>query len=77
MTSVICPSYLKPSEFGSLSYEDNYYKSWEMVVPRNQNDSTAVTVLFMMVSGGGGGGSPEIHNHLHYFERVQLQDCIR
>ncbi len=23
-----------------------------MVVPRNLNDSTAVTVLFMMVSGG-------------------------
>ncbi len=24
------------------------------MVPRNVNDSTAVTVLFMMVSGGGG-----------------------
>ncbi len=48
-----------------------------MVVPRNLNDSTAVTVLFMMVSGGerggGGTGSPEVHDHLHCFERVQLQ----
>ncbi len=23
--------------------------------------------------GGGGGGSPEVHDHLHCFERVQLQ----
>ncbi len=39
-------------------------------MPRNLNDSTAVTVLFMMVKGGF---SPEIHKHLHCFERVQLQ----
>ncbi len=45
-----------------------------MVVPRNLNDSTAVTVLFMMVSGGRAGGvSPEVHDHLHCFERVKLQ----
>ncbi len=44
-----------------------------MVVPRNLNDSTAVAVLFMMVGGGGLGGSPEVHDHLHSFERVQLQ----
>ncbi len=37
-------------------------------MPRNLNDSTAVTVLFMM-----GGGSLEVHYHLHSFERVQLQ----
>ncbi len=45
------------------------------MVPRNLNDSTAVTVLFMMESGGraGGEGSPEVHDHLHYFERVKLQ----
>ncbi len=43
--------------------------SWEMVVPRNLNDSTAVTVLFMMVRGV----SPEVHDHLHCFERVELQ----
>ncbi len=47
-----------------------------MMVPRNLNDSTVVTVLSMMVSGGsaGGGGSPEVHDHLHCFERV---DCTR
>ncbi len=39
-------------------------------MPRNLNDSTAVTVLFMMV---GGGGSPDVHDHLHCFERVKLQ----
>ncbi len=45
-----------------------------MVVHRNLNDSTAVTVLFMMVSGGRAGGvSPEVHDHLHCFERVKLQ----
>ncbi len=45
-----------------------------MVVPRNLNDSTAVPVLFMMVSGGRAGGvSPEVHDHLHGFERVKLQ----
>ncbi len=44
-----------------------------MVEPRNLNDSTAVTVLFMMVSGESGGVSPEVHDHLHCFERVQLQ----
>ncbi len=44
-------------------------------MPRNLNDSTAVTVLFMMVSGGraGGGVSPEVHDHLRGFERVKLQ----
>ncbi len=34
----------------------SHFSSWEMVVPRNLNDSTAVTVLFMMVSGGRAGG---------------------
>ncbi len=34
----------------------SHFRSWEMVVPRNLNDSTAVTVLFMMVSGGRPGG---------------------
>ncbi len=42
-----------------------------MMDPRNLNVSTAATVLFMMVSGGG--GSPEVHDHLHSFERVKLQ----
>ncbi len=40
------------------------------------NDSTAVTVLFMMVSGGEQGGPrsfPQVHDHLHSFERVKLQ----
>ncbi len=41
-----------------------------MVLPRNLNDSTAVTVLFMMESGAV---SPEVHDHLHSFERVTLQ----
>ncbi len=46
------------------------------MVLRNLNDSSAVTLLFMMVSGGsagGGGGSPEVHIHLHGFERVKFQ----
>ncbi len=34
----------------------SHFRSWEMVVPRNLNDSTAVTVLFMIVSGGIAGG---------------------
>ncbi len=52
----------------------SHFRSWEMVVPRNLNDSTAVTVLFMMVSGGESRGvSPEVHDHLHCFERVKLQ----
>ncbi len=43
------------------------------MVPRNLNDSTAVTVLFMMVSGGRAWGvSPEVHDHLHSLERVKL-----
>ncbi len=41
--------------------------------PWNLNDSTAVTVLIMMVCAGAGGGSPEVHDNLHCFERVQLQ----
>ncbi len=45
-----------------------------MVVLRNLNDSTAVTVMFMMVSGGrAGGGPPEVHYHLHSFDSVYLQ----
>ncbi len=39
-------------------------------MPRNLDDSTAVTVLFMMVSGGV---SPEVHDHLHCFKHVKLQ----
>ncbi len=37
----------------------SHFRSWEIVVPRNLNDFTAVTLLFMMVTGGrarGGGG---------------------
>ncbi len=33
-----------------------HFRSWEMVLPWNLNDSTAVTVLFMMVSGWRAGG---------------------
>ncbi len=45
-----------------------------LVVSRNLNDSNAVTVLFMMVSVAESRGvSPEVHNHLHSFERVKLQ----
>ncbi len=44
------------------------------MVPRNLNDSTAVTVGFMMVSGGESKGvSPEVLDHLHCFEHVKLQ----
>ncbi len=34
----------------------SHFRSWEMVVPRNLNDSTAFTELFMIVSGGRAGG---------------------
>ncbi len=34
----------------------SHFSSWEMVLPRNLNDTTAVTVLFMMVSLGRAGG---------------------
>ncbi len=45
-----------------------------MVVLRNLNDSTAVTVMFMMVSGGRAGRvPPEVHYHLHSFDSVYLQ----
>ncbi len=46
-----------------------------MMDPRNLNVFTAGTVLSMMVNAesAGGGGSPEVHNHLHCFERVELQ----
>ncbi len=48
-----------------------------MVVPRNLNDSTVVTVLFMMVSEGSAGGvPPEVHHHLHSFECVELQVVV-
>ncbi len=41
-------------------------------MPRNLNDSIAV--LFMMVCVEESSGvSPEVHDHLHSFERVQLQ----
>ncbi len=46
-------------------------------MPRNLNDSAADTVLFMIVSGGREGGSPEVHDLLHCFERVQLQGVKR
>ncbi len=42
------------------------------MVPRNMNDSTAVTVH----DGEWGESravSPEVHHHLHSFERVKLQ----
>ncbi len=42
----------------------SHFRSWEMVVPRNLNDSTAVTVLLM------GWVSPD---HPHSFEHVKLQ----
>ncbi len=50
----------------------SHFRSWELLVPRNLNDSTVVTVLFMIVTGGR-GVSPEVHDHLHSFERVKLQ----
>ncbi len=43
-------------------------------MPRNLNDSTAVTVLFMTVSGRRAGDWVllKVHNRLHCFERVKL-----
>ncbi len=46
----------QPLIFTMESMWVSHFRSWEMVVPRNLNDSTAVTVLFMMVSGGSAGG---------------------
>ncbi len=34
----------------------SHFRSWEIVMPRNLNNSSAATVLFMMVSGGRAGG---------------------
>ncbi len=51
----------------------SHFRSWEMVVPRNLNDSTAFTELFMMVMGESWGVSSEVHDHLHSFKRVELQ----
>ncbi len=64
-------SFSRPSESMWLSH----FRSWVKVVPRDLNYSTAVTVLFMMVSKWGEcrGVSPEVHDHLHCFDRVQLQ----
>ncbi len=44
-------------------------------MPRKLNDSPAVTVLFMMIFEWreSRGVSPEVHDNLHCFERVQLQ----
>ncbi len=45
-----------------------------MVVARNLNDSTVVTVHVHDCEWGGEQGvSPEVHDHLHCFERVELQ----
>ncbi len=45
-----------------------------MVVLRNLNDSTVITVLFMMVRWGESKGvSSEVHGHVHFFECVELQ----
>ncbi len=58
----------------------SHFRSWrrEIVVPRNLNDSTAVTVLFMMASGGEQGGfSPEVHDHLHSVLSVLSSRLLR
>ncbi len=45
-----------------------------MVVPRNLNDSTAVTVLFIKGECRESEGvSPEVHHNLHCCERAKLQ----
>ncbi len=40
----------------------SHFRYWEIVVPRNLGGG-----------GGGGGVPPEVHDHLHCFERVKLQ----
>ncbi len=42
-------------------------------MPRNLNDSTAVSAVHDGGWGGRPGGVPEVHDHLHCFERIQLQ----
>ncbi len=42
--------------FTMESMWSSHFRSWEMVVPRNLSDSTAVTVLFMMVRSEGRAG---------------------
>ena len=44
-----------------------------MFVPRNLSDSTADTVLLRMVKGECRSVLPEVHRHLHCFERGQLK----
>ncbi len=42
-------------------------------MPRSLNESTAATVLYDGEWRENRGVSPEVHDHLHCFERVQLQ----
>ncbi len=51
---------------GPFSMWLSQFRSWKMVLPRNLNDSTHSV-------GGEQGVSPEVHDHLHSFERVKLQ----
>ncbi len=46
-----------------------------MLVPRNLNDSTVVTLLSMMVSGGGSAGGFLLKSTIisTFFDRVKLQ----
>ncbi len=49
------------------------FRSWEMVAPRNLNDSTVISAVHDGEWGESRGVSPEVHDHLHCFECVELQ----
>lgn len=48
-------------------------RSWERVVPVNLNDSSAVSAVPDDEWGECWGVPPEVHDHLHRLERVELQ----
>lgn len=48
----------------------SHLKSWEMMVPRRWKDLT----VFTQDDGGWWGGvPPEVYNHLHCFNNIELQ----
>ncbi len=56
----------------------SHFRSWEMVMPRNLNDSTTVTVLFMMGSGEKKGGFPwSSRSSLSWVRVLQLSHSLQ
>src|SRR4029434_5897364 len=51
----------------------SHLRSWEMMVPRKRMDHTVNWGVTQGDGVGRGWGLPEIDNHLHYFQSVELQ----